>query len=354
MKQPNRPKHSKIRSIIAIAFVITITGCSSSSDPAASAQPDLANYGDWVAVTTGDVVTTSPYDGIIAPASSLTIQSAVTGTITRLVGVGQQIGAGDAVAYVDEQPLTAAPGAVPMFRDLVMPDSGDLRGADVQQLQQFLADQGYFGGTINGRFTVSLGNAIRSWRLAHDLSDSRGFTAKELVFIPGAGPWTVTKLNSSLGSVFAGGPLVDVAQSGITVDVKLDGPPPAGSVYSLEPTGGGGGNGASVSLQPAGEPVAGGDGSYSIRLVPVDPSVVLSDPLGSAVVVEQQQVLATGVLTIPVASVRLDSTGATVAKCRKTAESETEDCPITLGASDGRNVEVTSGLSTGQEVAVTP
>lgn len=334
--------------------VLLLAGCSSNSTDSDASASATTEYGNWVAVTSGDIVTTAPYDGIVSPASSLTVQSSATGTITRLADVAQQVNPGDAVAYLDEQPLIALPGDVPVFRDLALPESGDLRGADVQQLQQFLADQGYFGGTINGRFNASLGKAIRAWRLAQDLSDARTFTTKEIVFIPGSGPWAVTKTNSSLGSAFAGGPLVDVASSGTTVDVKLDAPPPAGSTYSLVPAGGSASDQTSIALQPVGELVPGDDGSYSARLVPVDPSVVLPGPLGSAVVVEQQQVLATDVVTIPVASVRLDSTGGTIAKCRSSPDVETDDCPITVGTSDGQNVEVTSGLTPGQEVAVTP
>jgi hypothetical protein len=76
--------------------------------------------------------------------------------------------------------------------------------------------------------------------------------------------------------------------------------------------------------------------------------------IGTTVIVEQRQLLAKAVVTIPVAAVRLDASGEPVAHCRGAADGAEKECPLTLGATDGTAVEVRSGLVVGMRVAVSP
>lgn len=338
--------------LLVIAGALT-AGCSTGPSEAPPASSRAAPYQDWTAVAVGDIVTTIPYDGVVAPSSTLSIQSTATGTVTRIPPVGQQVSPGDAVAYIDEIPVVALPGDIPVYRDLIAPEAGDLRGGDVQQVQQFLRDQGFFGGVINGRFSTLLGSAIKDWRLQHGLSDARAFLKTEIVFIPGSGPWSITKTDTSLGASFPGGPLVDIASSGTAIDVSLDRPAPEQANYVLVPSAGDVST-ADLALAPVAAATRDDDGAYSLRLQAADATNPVTAQLGSAVVIEQRQVLATAVLVIPVAAVRLDPRGSTIAKCRDAGDASVSDCAITLGTSNGTSVEVVTGLVEGQEVAVTP
>lgn len=87
--------------------------------------------------------------------------NATTGVITsREVDAGGVVNAGDIVYTVDLQPVVAAEGAVPAFRDLTR----GVQGEDVAQLQRFLAGQGYGRGADDGVFGPSTSAAVRDWQ----------------------------------------------------------------------------------------------------------------------------------------------------------------------------------------------
>jgi hypothetical protein len=335
--------------MVAAATLLTGCGTQTASDPAA-AEP--VTYTQWEPASTGDIVNRVPYDGLLTPTGTATVTSPASGTITRPPATGAVVIPGGPLAHVDELPVTVLPGAIPVYRDLLAPAAGELKGEDVAQLQRFLTATGFFSGTVNGRFSAQLGNAARQWRLRHDLTDARGFTKSQIVFVPGEGPWTVTKTIVAAGQAFSGGPLAELSQGGLGVAVSLDEPPPAGATYQLVPTGGADG-GQAQPMTALGEAGRAEDGRYELTLS-APPGTTVDAPLGSAVVIEQALALASGVITIPVAAVRLNGAGQTVAQCRDSSQSAARECPIELGASNGISVEVRGGLEDGTEVAVAP
>ena len=64
---------------------------------------------------------------------------------------------------VDLRPVVAAAGDVPPFRDLTL----GARGADVAQLQRFLAVIGHDTGQADGVFDTAVKTAVRAWQ--HDM-----------------------------------------------------------------------------------------------------------------------------------------------------------------------------------------
>lgn len=266
--------------------------------------------------------------------------------------MGAVLQPGDPLLWVDERPVIVVPGAVPMYRDLIAPPGDALVGADVEQLQAFLAAAGYLGGPIDGRFGTLTGEAAGEWRDDHSMSDLRGFTQAELVFVAGGGPWTVTEPAVSTGAVFAGGEVLEVSSGVPAVTVSLDGPPPADASYAVVALPGR--DASEIPLAVSGPATASEDGGY-LQLLAVESlpeGTTLS--VGTAVVVEQRQTLAANVVTVPVAAIRLDAAGRSVVICRDSASAEDGQCPVALGVSNDTLVEVVSGVDAGTEVAVAP
>lgn len=110
------------------------------------------------------------------------------------VGVNQAVGVvteiskrnGDTVApddvlyLVDEVPVIAAQGVIPMFRDI----TPGTRGRDVEQLQQLLRASGFLREARSGAADNATVAAIRQWQKAHK-QPSTGFVARgAIIFLP--------------------------------------------------------------------------------------------------------------------------------------------------------------------------
>lgn len=93
---------------------------------------------------------------------------------------GQSIDAGDRLYAIDEQPVFAARGAVPAFRDM----SFGVRGRDVAQLQGLLRSLGYLHEAADGDFDYATSAAVRQWQAARGRSQTGIVTHGELVFVP--------------------------------------------------------------------------------------------------------------------------------------------------------------------------
>src|SRR5699024_9766475 len=103
------------------------------------------------------------------------------GIVTSVaLDAGATVAAGTELYRVDEQPVIAAEGAIPAYRDL----SAHATGPDVEQLQAFLAGQGYLDQQPDGRFGPATAVAVRAWqddlRVPQTGNERRG----DLMFLP--------------------------------------------------------------------------------------------------------------------------------------------------------------------------
>lgn len=73
---------------------------------------------------------------------------------------GDEVGVGDALYTVGLRPVVVAEGAVPAFRDMAR----SVEGADVRQLQEFLAGAGYLNVEADGVFGSATVAAVRAWQ----------------------------------------------------------------------------------------------------------------------------------------------------------------------------------------------
>lgn len=84
-----------------------------------------------------------------------------SGTVTTIpLTPGQEATVGSVIFTVDLRPVVVAQGSVPSFRTL----SEGTTGADVAQLQQFLATLGLFGGEADGSFGSLTSAAVEAWQ----------------------------------------------------------------------------------------------------------------------------------------------------------------------------------------------
>lgn len=114
------------------------------------------------------------------PVSGVAVNG-MTGVITSLdAGPGERVDVGAAVYSVDLRPVVIAEGAVPSFREM---RRGAI-GADVAQLQRFLASQGYAEVHDDGVFGTTTVAAVRAWQRDSGLNVTGVVEVGGLVFVP--------------------------------------------------------------------------------------------------------------------------------------------------------------------------
>lgn len=136
-------------------------------------------------ITKQDLVRNEEFDGTTGYGDSSPLVLAMEGTLTKLPVAGTQIAPGDVVAEVNGQPVIAADGTVPLWREL----SGSVDdGADVLQVEQMLADLGYAAEhdvTVDDDWTGATTAAVKAFQEDHGQDDDGVINLGELVFIDG-------------------------------------------------------------------------------------------------------------------------------------------------------------------------
>jgi peptidoglycan hydrolase-like protein with peptidoglycan-binding domain len=88
---------------------------------------------------------------------------------------------GESLFKVDELPVVALYGAVPMYRTL----GNRVEGADVRQLQENLLELGYTGFAADGIYTQATTAAVLAWQANLGLSQTGMVESGQVVFTPG-------------------------------------------------------------------------------------------------------------------------------------------------------------------------
>jgi peptidoglycan hydrolase-like protein with peptidoglycan-binding domain len=108
--------------------------------------------------------------------------NAAFGVVTSVdVSSGDEVGVGDVLYTVNLRPVVVAAGVVPAFRDL----SQNATGADVAQLQRFLAELGFYLGEVDGVFRTSTRLAVRAWQESLGVPIDGVVRRGDVIFIPG-------------------------------------------------------------------------------------------------------------------------------------------------------------------------
>lgn len=145
------------------------------ADPLASPQPVS------IAVQTGTVGRSLPLSATARWQTVNVVRSAATGVVTSVdIDPAKPIVEGSKLATVNLAPTFVALGGVPVFRDM----AAGAKGADVLELEQFLARAGFDPGEQDGTFSSATAQAVQAWQRATNAAETGTVMLGSLVFTP--------------------------------------------------------------------------------------------------------------------------------------------------------------------------
>jgi peptidoglycan hydrolase-like protein with peptidoglycan-binding domain len=139
------------------------------------------------------------FKGSIEYGEPAPLQTRLGGTVTRLPDAGQVLGAGDALCWLDNQPVVLLAGTTPAYRAL----GAGTKGPDVRQLETNLRSLGFGGFTGDDTFTPSTAAAVKRWQKHLGLAQTGAVELGRVVFRPG--PVRVGALKVRVGDPVGGG-----------------------------------------------------------------------------------------------------------------------------------------------------
>jgi len=150
-------------------------------------------------VTRTTLVETKPVSGTLGYGDPAPISAAGTGTLTWIAPVGSTVERGEPLFRVDERPVVALYGSLPLYRTL----RDDTEGADVQQLEKELAELGYSGFTVDDTYTSATAKAVRTWQADLGLPETGTVEPGQVVFTPGT--VRIAEHTARVGDTIGGG-----------------------------------------------------------------------------------------------------------------------------------------------------
>ncbi len=186
----------------AIALAAIVVGAIVGAElPASSKGASAAKTGGATTVEARDLVATDTESGTLGYANPSTVYNRLSGTITWLPSVGQEIKPGGTLYNVDNSPVVLFNGTTPAYRTL---SSGVSNGPDVTELNQNLVNLGFADGqiTVNDIWQAGTTNAVDRWQASLGETQSGTITLGQVVFLPG--PQLITTVSTVLGSTGGG------------------------------------------------------------------------------------------------------------------------------------------------------
>jgi len=145
------------------------------------------------------LVDTTTVAGTLGYGDPVPISATGGGTLTWIAPVGSTVKRGEPLFKVDERPVVALYGSVPLYRTLRAGVSG---GKDVQQLERNLAAMGYAGLTVDDTYTAATAAAVRAWQGDLGLPATGAVERGQAVFTPG--PVRIAGHAARVGDVLGG------------------------------------------------------------------------------------------------------------------------------------------------------
>ncbi|MDT0308447.1 peptidoglycan-binding protein [Streptomyces sp. DSM 44917] len=184
-------------------------------DPGAGRADDPAGPAATAEVTRETISATESFGGTLGHGEKHTVAALGQGTITGLAAADSPIERGGELYRLNETPVTALHGALPMYRDLRAGDTG----LDVEQLEHNLAGLGYSGFTVDDEFTGGTEDAVRAWQEDIGAEETGFVAASAVVFVPNGA--RVDSLHADLGDLVApGAPVLDFTGSDQIVSLQ--------------------------------------------------------------------------------------------------------------------------------------
>ncbi len=172
--------------IIGTAVVLlggTIVGAGLLTAEPAVGQPAAtpARLPATAQITRTTLVETRAESGTLGYGDPVPVRASGIGTLTWIAAEGSTVMRGEPLFKIDEEPVVAIYGTVPMYRTL----SSFARGADVWQLQENLVKLGYAGFAIDGSYTHTTATAVLAWQADLGLDRTGMVEPGQVVFTPG-------------------------------------------------------------------------------------------------------------------------------------------------------------------------
>jgi hypothetical protein len=173
--------------LITGAMVVILSGAvaglalawgSASKEPAAN--PALPPATAKVARTT--LVETKTVSGSLSYGDAVPVSAAQTGTLTWIAPEGATVKRGEPLFKLDERPVVALYGSLPLYRML----RAGVKGADVKQFEENLSKLGFTGFAVDDTYTAATAQATRSWQADLGLTKMGAVEPGQLVVTPGA------------------------------------------------------------------------------------------------------------------------------------------------------------------------
>lgn len=161
----------------AVAGFVLVWGAAAKKPAANPALPPAT-----AKVTRTTLVETKTVSGTLGYGDPVPIRAGGRGTLTWLAPVGSTVRRGAPLFKVNEQPVVALYGSLPLYRAL----RDGTKGADVRQLERNLAALGYTGFTVDDTYTAATAEAIRAWQADLGPPETGTVELGRVVFTPGA------------------------------------------------------------------------------------------------------------------------------------------------------------------------
>ncbi len=272
--------------------------------------------------------------------------------LTGIAAVGDPVAQGTVLYTVDDEPVVALTGEVPLWR-AVTPGVGD--GDDVRQVEENLVALGYGDGlTVDGTYTDATGAAIAAWESGIGRADPDGtIEVGDVVFVQAAG--LVLGQEAAVGDTLeTGTPVLVVGSAGqiLVGDVDADqaGTWAAGVDVDLTWSDGSTSTGTVLGT---GREVTEGEVELVVAVGHADSGRISGAEAGLTAVAARR----TDVLAVPIAAVSEGPSGGPAVRLAPEAgeageEGEDEWRAVELGLVADGWVEITDGLQEGDAVRV--
>ncbi len=186
--------------VVAGAVVVVVVLNAGSSSP--SAAGNTSKNSGATAVERRTLTETDTESGTLSYNSPQTVYNRLTGTITWLPQVGEEIKPGQALYKVDGVPVLLMNGTTPAYRDLSPSDSD---GADIEQLNRNLVALGFNAAniTVDDVWQAATTEGVDLLQESLGETETGILTLGQIVFLPG--DQLVTTVDGTVGSTGGSG-----------------------------------------------------------------------------------------------------------------------------------------------------
>jgi membrane fusion protein, multidrug efflux system len=174
--------------LLITALVVTVVGASATAAAMAwsSASQDTAAPTALppatAKITRTTLVDTKTVSGTLGYGEAVPVSAAQPGTLTWIVPVGSTVKRGEPLFKLDQRPVVALYGSLPLYRTL----RAGIEGTDVKQFEDNLSKLGYTGFTTDDAYTAATATATRSWQADLGLPKTGAVEPGQVVVTPGA------------------------------------------------------------------------------------------------------------------------------------------------------------------------